>query len=76
MYHQCGFEHLGSGLAELLSVVFRNFSFVLKESIVQSILMVVFFSPSTSVVESSSLATKSVKKARSKKHQDYFNWLC
>jgi hypothetical protein len=65
MYHQCDFEHLGSGLAYLLLAVF-----VLKESVVPSILLVVLFSPSSSVVTPSSLAPKSVKIVSCNKHRN------
>jgi hypothetical protein len=72
MYHQCDFEHLGSGLAYLLLAVFRDYSFVLKESVVPSILLVVLFSPSSSVGIPSSLVPKSVKIAISNKHRNSY----
>ena len=72
MYHQCDFEHLGSGLVHLLLAVFHDYTFVLKQSVVPSILLMLLFSSSSSVVSQSSLAPKSVKTVSSNKHRNSF----
>jgi hypothetical protein len=55
MHHQGDSEHMGSELAQLLSV-FRHCSFLSEESIVPIIFMVVLFSPWSPVCNSFSLA--------------------